>query len=453
MLYYVLKILYQLFYRTYYKVEIRYEAEIATGVPVVLAPNHVNAFIDPTIIATWIRRKVRFFARGDVFRTSAFGRWALESMNISPIYRIQEGYADLKKNDATFEESKQRLLRGEALLIFPEAVCEQVPKVRKLKKGLARIVFGVYEESALRRNVLIYPVGLNYWEPARFGSKLLIVVGNPLSLEDYTARYKENKADTLRQFTADLEKAMKAITICVEEETLYPVYQRLISRVSGHPVNKGKWERGMYGEYRGLMEFSGALNHGFVSDPEMVSALAEETREMAEGLNKGNINRHWMSGSHQENPSVSHLLFCSLLLVLSLPFFLFGWFSGGMVFDFAYRRAKKKVRKIEFHASVHAMMGMLFWFAYYAIGITLIAVLAPHYIWSLLYVVAAPISLLTMAPFLNAWRSISSAWKLRRLLRSKHAEAERIRGLREKITGRIASLINAYRNVQIPGRN
>jgi 1-acyl-sn-glycerol-3-phosphate acyltransferase len=47
---------------------------IPSGKPVIIAPNHTNAFVDPTILAMMLRQEVYFFARSDVFNTS-LKRW------------------------------------------------------------------------------------------------------------------------------------------------------------------------------------------------------------------------------------------------------------------------------------------------------------------------------------------------------------------------------------------
>ena len=68
MLYWILKPLAIIFYRIFYRYEIHGMEQVPLDQPVVFAPNHVNAFIDPILPVLHIRKKVRFFARGDVFR-------------------------------------------------------------------------------------------------------------------------------------------------------------------------------------------------------------------------------------------------------------------------------------------------------------------------------------------------------------------------------------------------
>ena len=96
MLYWLLKPFVFFSLRVFYKVDVKGLNRIPRNKPVILAPNHSNGFVDPVILAMLTPQKVRFFARGDVFK-GAFAKWILNQMNVSPMYRMQDGFAELKK--------------------------------------------------------------------------------------------------------------------------------------------------------------------------------------------------------------------------------------------------------------------------------------------------------------------------------------------------------------------
>ena len=68
MLYEILKPLVKVFYHVYYKLNYSGIKNVPANKPLIISPNHTNGFIDPVSIATMIKIKVRFFARGDVFK-------------------------------------------------------------------------------------------------------------------------------------------------------------------------------------------------------------------------------------------------------------------------------------------------------------------------------------------------------------------------------------------------
>src|SRR6218665_2614661 len=177
MLYWLVKPLGIIFLRIFYKFGYKGLEKVPYGKSVVFAPNHVNAFVDPIAIGILVKQKVRFFARGDVFK-KRIAKIALNSLSISPVFRIQEGYSEIKKNDKTFEECRQRLANNETLLMFPEAVCIQVPNLRPLKKGVSRIVFQAEETYDFNKDVIIIPIGLNYDKGNKFRSRLFVHFGD-----------------------------------------------------------------------------------------------------------------------------------------------------------------------------------------------------------------------------------------------------------------------------------
>jgi len=126
-LYEILKPLARVFYRIYYKLDFNGVKNVPKNKALIISPNHNNGFIDPVSIASFIQPKVRFFARGDVFKGKIV-KWILNDLNMSPMFRLQEGYSEIKKNNKTFEECKDLLSKNKALLIFPEAIC--IPEKR-----------------------------------------------------------------------------------------------------------------------------------------------------------------------------------------------------------------------------------------------------------------------------------------------------------------------------------
>jgi 1-acyl-sn-glycerol-3-phosphate acyltransferase len=173
---------------------------IPVGKPVILAPNHVNAFMDPVLIGMSVRQEVRFFARGDVFK-GPVAKWALNQLNISPMYRIQEGYSEVKKNDKTFEECRQLLTDDKIILMFPEGICIQERRLRPLKKGLARIAFQTAASFDFSKDILIVPIGINYSDAKNFRSKAVLDFGKPVSILEYKASYQTDNVRAINEFT------------------------------------------------------------------------------------------------------------------------------------------------------------------------------------------------------------------------------------------------------------
>ncbi|HXC05120.1 MAG TPA: 1-acyl-sn-glycerol-3-phosphate acyltransferase, partial [Bacteroidia bacterium] len=223
---FLVKPLVNIFNRIFFTIQISGLDRIPGDKPVVLIPNHVNGFVDPVVVGMLMPRKVRFFARGDVFK-GKLARWFLEKLNISPVYRMSEGYSDVKKNDVTFDECRRLLGERKMILLFPEGICVQDRRINKLKKGLARIILGIEEESGNKEDILIIPVGLNYSNPSRFGSRLYILFGSPIHVQDYHTLYQEDKVKAINACTQFMEEKMRELIIHLDQEQDDPLYEGL----------------------------------------------------------------------------------------------------------------------------------------------------------------------------------------------------------------------------------
>ncbi len=186
--------------------------------PVIIAMNHPNAFMDPIAFTTLVfPPRVRYLARGDAFKKGIVTT-LLESFGIIPIFRIQDGGKEgLKKNDETYDRVNTLLKNNQKIIIFAEGLCIQERRLRPLKKGVPRMVFGAMDAHNLK-DLTVVPVGINYTDPSQFRGTLFCNVGEPIKISDYMAAYKEAPAKTMNQFLADLAPRMKELIININHK-------------------------------------------------------------------------------------------------------------------------------------------------------------------------------------------------------------------------------------------
>ena len=79
--------------------------------------------------------------------------------------------------------------------------------LRPLTKGTARLAFQAQEK--MNSDLMIVPVGINYFHHYRPRNRCIIKFGNALRVKDYQKRYHENKAKGLIALKDDLTIAMK----------------------------------------------------------------------------------------------------------------------------------------------------------------------------------------------------------------------------------------------------
>jgi 1-acyl-sn-glycerol-3-phosphate acyltransferase len=142
----------------------------STG-PVILAPNHFSQW-DHFFAAVFIRRKVRFMAKSQLF-TNPVIRWIFFHGGAFPIRR---GHHD----EEAFKTAYTILDRGGCMLMYPEGGRSRTGGLREPRPGIGRI--------ALQSGVPVIPVaihgslGVRGWRKLRF-PKVTVQFGEPLAFD------------------------------------------------------------------------------------------------------------------------------------------------------------------------------------------------------------------------------------------------------------------------------
>lgn len=427
MFYWIIRPFVAIFFRIYYKYDYIGREKIPHGKPLVFAPNHVNAFIDPIAIGILTKQKVRFFARGDVFKKPV-AAFILNDLSVSPVFRIQEGYSEIKKNDKTFEECKRRLQNNETLLMFPEAICVQERRLRPLKKGVSRIVFQAEEEFDFKKEVLVMPVGLNYTKAYQFRSKLYIHFGDPISMLAYEERFKQDKVRAINEFTKHLEQKMTELMVIINN----PESEKLLEHLEEIYMDqwlsdKGKDNKNLENSYYGSREVAGMINYLDVANPALVISLREKAEQYIRRLRGNGLRDHLLRPENIENISIKGFIRDYFIFIFGMPLYFIGLVLNYPPYFFAKLFAVKKIKNIEFHASVYANLAMVFWGIYAAIQIIIVGLLFRS--WWLLS--AYTVAILPATGFFTLWfypvkEKIQGRWRLLKMVKKEKPLVEEL---------------------------
>ncbi len=424
--YWLIKPFAKIFMRVYYKLYFKGLENVPKGVPLVFAPNHVNAFVDPVITAMKPSQKVRFFARGDVFK-SPMARFILNQMNVSPMYRIQEGYAELKKNDKTFEECRQLLSSNKSILLFPEGICIQERRLRPLKKGLARIVFQTAESFDFNKDILVVPVGLNYTDAKRFRSKVFIDYGKPVSVKEYQQRYLHDKVKTINDFTRMFETKMAEQMVIIGD----PANDELVTGIEeiflhSWMENSSGNELSMGQQYQATREIAGMVNELDKNQPEMIVRLKELILPYLDKLKKHQLRDHLLRPEIINKMNFVSFLLEYVKVYLGMPIYLIGLAMNYPPYYLAKNFSDEKIKNVEFYASVYANLAMILWILYY--GLQLLFIGLRYHNWALLgiYACLVPITGLFVLGFYPIMKKIFGRWRLLRMVRKERHIVEEL---------------------------
>ena len=359
-----------------------------------IAATHPNSFLDAIIIGCIIDRPLHFLARSDVFKA----KWAdkvLRSLNLIPIYRLQERKKNLSRNDVTFKECHRILEQGGAILIFIEGLSLIDFKVRPLKKGLARIAFGFANKNDFKINCAIVPLSLNYDRPKDFRSKINVGVGQVQYILDYQENFEMNANSSFEILNEVLYKELTEHTVQVEAKN-YMVYKALAELDSCFEKNS-------------LNRKILIADHISKVEKEKPTCLTDLSAvvEKAFGILK------FYKLNFRKLKSNIGLSFVDILLVIfAAPFAVFAFIVNVLPFMLSKKITEKKVKLDEFYASVRLVLGTILWMLW---TIVITVVVWQHTPWAFL----TPIAMYWLARFYLRYYEkahyVAAAYRLRQL--------------------------------------
>jgi glycerol-3-phosphate O-acyltransferase/dihydroxyacetone phosphate acyltransferase len=429
------------FYRFNRKKHITGIEKIPTERPVIFCSNHPNAFMDAIMVGSALPRRNWFLARSDVFRKKALAKF-LGFVGIIPIYRALEGTENLAKNDETFDKCTSMLEENKCILIFSEGLCIQERRLRKLKKGTARIAFGAEEKNNFNLNLTIVPVGINYEASAwKFRSRVYIECGEPFSMKDYEQLYRQDKAKAMNQFTRDLEKKMAERLVIIEDKENDELVDGL------EEILRDEWTEaaGMNPEnqndtHKISKEIASVVNAATIAHPEKISDLKQQVDIYREGLKEIGVRDWLMRPKGVESIGGSGLLMDFLYFVLLFPLWIFGMITNYVPYKVPYALAQKIVKHMEWHASISGTVGTFLWQIWY--GLTSLAVALVSRNWYILgaYMIAMPICGYIAQEYWARMKKAKGKSALLSAFRSDKSKVEKLVALRADIVAEMNAL-------------
>ncbi len=400
------KLAIKLFYR---RIEINGTDTYPREGPILLAPNHQNAFMDALIPSVFAPKPIHFLVRADVFKPG-FADTFFRSLNMMPVYRQRDGIGNLGKNDEVFEECFKILRDGGTLLIFPEASHLGERRLRPLSKGFARILFGALEDHD-HLHIKVVPLGLNYSSYHQSQARLIVNWGAPISVSDYYDAYKENPAKAMTTLRDDVQRRLSEEIVHIEKPWAAKAFDIEMERFIPFYYKRA----GGYTETSSEMAF-------YKEREKSVLELAEESPF----LRRLHIYDQEMERRKLRAPffyifqkDAGYWVLNNILLVLMLPVFLLSWCLHAPSYLLIKGLLDKFVRDVQFWSSIK-LVGNLILFPLFGLIFAVIAAIwsgRPMLVASAV-LVFYPLSVFVIRelrlPYryaLTMWRMIFLKWK------------------------------------------
>jgi glycerol-3-phosphate O-acyltransferase/dihydroxyacetone phosphate acyltransferase len=444
MLYELLKPVVKKYYSVYYKFNYNSLKHVSKNKALVISPNHNNGFIDPVSIAANVDPKVRFFARGDVFK-GRFAKWALNDMNISPMYRLQEGFSEIKKNNKSFEECRDLLSKNKSILIFPEAICIPEKRLQPLKKGLSRIVFQTEESFEFKKDVCVLPVGVNYTDSKKFRSDLFINFGTPISLKNYEQAYTENKVKAINEFTKELEKEMAQLIIHINNKKYDELAEGIFEIYVYQWMHAKKQDpNDVEKRFKTRKEIVEMINYQEKENADVLDLLSENVKSYLKKINNYNLRDHLLRPENIDKSGALTFITEFITLWFGMPFYLMAIAIHGLPLYIAKKIADKKIKQREFYASIRVNMGMLLWLVIMFIQLVVVTALFKSIVAPVIYSFAAYLLAKYALWYYPLHKKILGRWRLLRMVRNERHALEKLFSQRTEIIDELEYIKKNY---------
>lgn len=397
--------------------------------------------MDALMVGSALPRRTWFLARSDVFRKKWLAKF-LTFVGIIPIYRLLEGAENLQKNDETFDKCSKMLEEKKAIIIFSEGLCIQERRLRKLKKGTARIAFGSEEKNNFNLDVTIIPVGINYSStPWKFRSGLYIEYGEPFSLSDYKELFLQDKPRAMNVFTRDLEARMKKTLVIIENKENDELVN-LLEEMLLHDwcVDRNLDPDDHKDTHKVSQEIAAIVNVAEQNNPESIRLLREDASGYKEILEKFKLRDWLLRPKNIEAMGAGSLLNDFAYFFFLFPVWMFGAITNYIPYKVPYLIAQKIVKHVEWHASVNATIGVFLWQICFGLESLAVALIFRDWIILAAFMIAMPICGTIAQEYWVRMKKSKGRSNLIKAFKSNRAEIERAVALRAGISREMLAL-------------
>lgn len=207
--------------RWYYRsVSVAGRSRVPLTGPVFFAVNHPNALVDALVVATAMPRRVGFTAKSTIFANPVLSAF-LHAVGVVPLKRAADmakaatvkavaPEIDPARNADAFRAVSAAMAEGKAIVVFPEGISHDAPRLAPLRTGLARMAL-LARESMGVRGIQIIPVGLLFERKEEPRSRVLVQIGEPIDVEAFATG-----TQSVETLTALIGERLTAVTLNFE---------------------------------------------------------------------------------------------------------------------------------------------------------------------------------------------------------------------------------------------
>lgn len=408
--YYILKVYVDFGFRYYFRTTVSGMGNIPPDKTLIFAPNHQNALMDALAVLS-VKRGWQpvFLARADIFQKPLISK-ILTFLKIMPVYRMRDGYENLQKNDATFNKTIDVIKNRNGLVILPEGNHGDQKRLRTpLKKGIVRIALQAESSCEEPLDIHIVPVGLDYTNYIRVGSKLHIRFGNPIGVRPFLKLYLDSPPKAYNFLLDQVEKGMRAEMIDIEDERYYTAYKVILDMFTQEYLQIKKLPQTHPNEVDSQQLIISQINRFRAKKYDDFLLLAADALEYNLLLSRRNLEANNYKMTSLQKWGLLPLL---LLLLFLFPLFVYSLINSMLPLGLA-KLASSKIKDKQFVSSVRFVVGLVLFPIFHLIQVLVFALITKNLVYTAIYAVNLPLGAFIVFEWkkwvLLAWERLKEA--------------------------------------------
>lgn len=351
------------FWLSHKRITVTGAENIPKGKPVIFAPNHQNALMDPLAIVCTNPHQSVWLARADIFQLKAT-QPILKYLKILPIYRIRDGKENLSNNEHIFQQVIHILEGRHSIALFPEAAHSGKRQMLPHKKAIPRIALEAEEKNQFNLDLQIVPVGIYYDHYWNFNRSLIIEYGKPLNIDKYKGEYSENPQKALMSLRDEIYRQLEPLTLNIKTLSYYREYETL-RQVAGEAYSGRKFfnENPVLQLFYAEKELIKKIETQEVSDPVYFEKLLDKTSGYFNNLQKSGLSDIEIGLASKANWP-EHFIDLILFLI-SIPIFIFGFIFNALPLFIPRMILRRKVKDTAFLSTFNFVLGLVIFPLFY----------------------------------------------------------------------------------------
>jgi len=358
------------FWLTHKKIAVTGWHLIPKGKPIIFAPNHQNALMDPLALACTNPHQSVWLARADIFKSKTVSS-ILKYLKLLPVYRIRDGKDNLSNNEDIFAKVIHLLENNQSVALFPEAAHSGKRQMLSHKKAIPRISLEAEAKNNFQLNLQIVPVGIYYSHYWKFNRSLIVEYGEPISVDKYKLEFTESPQKAMLSLRNEIYDRLSPLTLQIDSKTHYSEYEQICQLASeAYSKTNAFSNQPSLQLLAAKKELVGKIEQLESSYPEKFVKLIEGTNNYFRAVALANLMDEQIVLA--EKAKWSHLFVKLIGAVCTLPAFAFGFVFNVVPFILPRTILRRKVKNTTFLSTFNFVAGLVVFPLFYLIAAFLI---------------------------------------------------------------------------------